>query len=623
MSNVPAISSLRPAALIEALLALLAAPRQDDFHTRYCELVLQLCQADGVALCPVQGGDATLPLARAGDDQAVQAISQGPMATLWDACQAQGYVHDNVTRSDGSALVRLGLRLIADQPTLLLLAFAEKQKAHLKEALVRAMLVKDLRRSVSPDGASPVDAGTTSPQMLELLALASQVMQSPQFSQAALTLVNGLVHQLGLRQCALCWRRGNDAELIAISHIERFEKTSPLVHEFQRAAQEVLVVGRLVEVPAHANTPGHGDGEDANLPPAHLALMQTLQAPAGLLGIPVRDRSGQAQAVVFCLPEREALTASDINPLLLMLELILPKLQASRHASLGWIRRWQAFMLPHLQRLLGPGRPWLKFWTAMGSLVFLILLLGRYPYSVEATAQLTTDSTRILTSQNDGRLLDVLVDMGDWVQEGQVLSRLDTIELRQHELEIRSEMQRFQAEEDKARAAGALADLQVSYFKREQAQARLQRVLYLQEQAEIKAPFEGVVVEGERRNLLGSSVRRGDKLFRVAKVENLYVVLQVPERDVRDVFNQAHGRLVLLSQPGKEIHFRIANFVPMAQVKGEEGNQFLVKAVIEDPVQDWWRPGMTGLAKVDVGHRNIGWILLHRVVDTLRLKFWL
>lgn len=621
MSNVPAVSSLRPAELIEALLGLLAAPRQDDFHHRYSELVQQLCQADGVVLCQLSGADAR-PLARVGDAAAVDALSQGAMPALWAACQTEGYVHDTISRADGSPLVRLGVRLIAEQPTLLLLAFADKQKAHLKEALVRAMLVKDIR-SAPAAGAGAASDTAASPEMLELLALASQVMQAPQFSQAALTLVNGLVRQLGLRQCALCWRRGDEAELVAISHIERFEKTSPLVHEFQKAAQEVLVVDRLVEVPAHAQSVNIDGVEDANLPPAHLTLMQTLQAPAGLLGVPVRDRSGQTQAVVFCLPEREALAPKDINQLLLMLELVLPKLQASRQASLGWIRRWQAFMLPHLQRLLGPGQPWLKFWTAVGSLVLLILLLGRFPYSVEATAQLTTDSTRILTSQNDGRLLDVLVDMGDWVQEGQVLSRLDTIELRQQELEIRSEMQRFQAEEDKARAAGALADLQVSYFKREQSQARLKRVQYLLEQAEIKAPFEGVVVEGERRNLLGSSVRRGDKLFRVAKVENLYVVLQVPERDVRDVFNQAHGRLVLLSQPGKEIHFRIANFVPMAQVKGEEGNQFLVKAMIEDPVQDWWRPGMTGLAKVDVGSRNIGWILLHRVIDTLRLKFWL
>jgi len=446
MPTVPAASSLRPADLIEALLGLLAAPRQADFDARYCELVRQLCQADGVLMQQIQG-EATHTLASSGDPAAVEELSSGQGASLWDACQAQGYTHDNLVRADGSPWVRLGLRLIAAQPTLLLLAFSEKQKAHLKEALVRAMLVKDIRSPTGRDTSTDLVTQASSPEMLELLALASQVMQAPHFGQAGLTLVNGLVRQLGLRQCALCWRKGQHAELIAISHLERFEKTSPLVHEFEKAAQEVLVVDRIIEV---APTALAANEVTSNVPPSHLALLKALQAPAGLLSIPIRDRSGETQAVVFCLPEDSMLPPNDINQLLLMLELVLPKLQASRQSSMGWLKRWQTFMLPHLQQLLGPGQPWLKFWSVLTTLTLLILLLGRYPYSVEATAQLTTDSTRILTSQNDGRLLEVLVDMGDWVKSDQVLSRMDTVELRQQELEIRSEIQRFQAEEEKA-----------------------------------------------------------------------------------------------------------------------------------------------------------------------------
>jgi multidrug efflux pump subunit AcrA (membrane-fusion protein) len=160
-------------------------------------------------------------------------------------------------------------------------------------------------------------------------------------------------------------------------------------------------------------------------------------------------------------------------------------------------------------------------------------------------------------------------------------------------------------------------------FRGAQAAARLQRVRYLLEQAQLRAPFDGVVVEGERRKLLGASVRRGDAVFRVAQVQDLYLVLQVPERDVRSIGIDSQGEFVLLSQPGEPIAFKVSNFVPMAQVKGEEGNQFLLKAVVQGQAQPWWRPGMTGLAKIDVGYRNIGWILLHRTYDTLRLWFWL
>ena len=42
---------------------------------------------------------------------AVDALSQGAMPALWAACQTEGYVHDTISRADGSPLVRLGVRV--------------------------------------------------------------------------------------------------------------------------------------------------------------------------------------------------------------------------------------------------------------------------------------------------------------------------------------------------------------------------------------------------------------------------------------------------------------------------------------------------------------------------------
>jgi multidrug efflux pump subunit AcrA (membrane-fusion protein) len=219
-------------------------------------------------------------------------------------------------------------------------------------------------------------------------------------------------------------------------------------------------------------------------------------------------------------------------------------------------------------------------------------------------------------------LLDVLVDVGDTVKQGQPLAKLDTTDLQQQLAEVQSEIQRYASEEDKARAGGALAEMQVAQARRLQSEARLMRVAYFLQQARTEAPFDGVVVEGERRNLLGSSVKRGDKLFRIAQVRDLYVVLQVPEHAIRDLRSDAQAELLLLSQPDQPIRLKVSSFVPMAQVKGEEGNQFVLKAQILDPVAPWWRPGMTGLAKIDAGSRNISWVLFHRTIDKLRLWLW-
>jgi hypothetical protein len=131
-----------------------------------------------------------------------------------------------------------------------------------------------------------------------------------------------------------------------------------------------------------------------------------------------------------------------------------------------------------------------------------------------------------------------------------------------------------------------------------------------------------VVVEGERKELAGTPVRQGDKLFRLARIEGLYAVVYVSERDVRELPAQATGHLRLLSQPDREIGFRVTQVVPIAQARGPQGGQIQLRVALDQAPQPWWRPGMTGLAQIDAGERRILWIWTHRLVDTLRLKLW-
>ena len=610
---------VQPAALIDALQDLRIGPRGEDFYDQYCALAQALCGAD-CALVVGLSGDKAIELGGSGTSAERELLLSAATPERWAALQEKGFSHDSLRKADGLGLVLLLVRLLDEQATVLLLALPERQRAHIKEALIRAMLLRDLRPgAVAPgsENALMAQSQATNAGLLHALALATEVMQAPRFGAASLALVNGVIRLCGLRQAVLCWRMGGGTEVVAISHLERFEKTSRLVQSMQAAANEVLAVDRVLSV----NTLLDATAPDLN-PPAHWALLESLDGVQAMDGLPIRDSSGQTQAVLLCASDGAGLKPEMLNNLLLMLELVLPQLAESRQQNMGIFQRARSWALEHLSVLFGPGRPWLKFWTVVLAVVFLVLAFGRMPYRVEASAQFTTDSVRALTAHNDGRLQEVVVDIGDRVTLGQVMSRMDTTDLRQQELEVRSELQRFQAEEDKARAAGALADLEVARFRRAQSQARLQRVLNLMTQADTLAPFDGVVVEGERRNLLGASVRRGDPLFRVAQVQGLYLVLQLPERDIRDVSLDSVGELVLLSQPGRVIPFKVNNLVPMAQVKGDEGNHFLLKAEINEPVQDWWRPGMVGLAKIDVGPRNIAWILFHRLVDTLRLWFW-
>jgi hypothetical protein len=76
------------------------------------------------------------------------------------------------------------------------------------------------------------------------------------------------------------------------------------------------------------------------------------------------------------------------------------------------------------------------------------------------------------------------------------------------------------------------------------------------------------------------------------------------------------------SQPDREIGFQVETLVTIAQVRGAQGGQFHLKVRLDQAAEPWWRPGMTGLAQIEVGDRRILWIWTHRLMDTLRLKLW-
>jgi RND family efflux transporter MFP subunit len=633
-NNGAAVRPRQPAELIDALLKLLAAPRQPDFYADYADLVQALCRTEAAMVVDASGLDMGAPaeqaprLGYAGSAEDLQALAAQFTTARWQASGAQGYSHELYRKNDGLGAVMLLVRLLDAAPHALLLSLPERDRAHLKEALVRALLVKDLRASAPQAQAVSTLAAQPTGALLDMLGLATEVLQAPRFGAAALTLVNGAVRTLGLSQAVLCWRVAGVAQVLAISHIDKFEKTSRLVSALEAAATEVLSTDQVISLGQHQATPSAEDeGADQGYaaparPPGHQALLDSLEGMHHVTSLPMRDGSGQAQAVLIAVSNNQPLPQDSVNQALLMLEMVYPRLADSRWRDANVFQRLRQSTLARLELYVGPGRPWLKFGTLFASVLLLVMLFVQVPYRVEASAQLITDSTRLLTSQNDGRLLDVLVDVGDTVKQGQPLAKLDTTDLQQQLAEVQSEIQRYASEEDKARAGGALAEMQVAQARRLQSEARLMRVAYFLQQARTEAPFDGVVVEGERRNLLGSSVKRGDKLFRIAQVRDLYVVLQVPEHAIRDLHSDAQAELLLLSQPDQPIRLKVSSFVPMAQVKGEEGNQFVLKAQILDPVAPWWRPGMTGLAKIDAGSRNISWVLFHRTIDKLRLWFW-
>jgi multidrug resistance efflux pump len=182
----------------------------------------------------------------------------------------------------------------------------------------------------------------------------------------------------------------------------------------------------------------------------------------------------------------------------------------------------------------------------------------------------------------------------------------------EHELAQRRLRQAAAAQD---RAGMAMASAQV-----DQAQSQLTLVEDKLARATVHAPFDGVIVQGDLSQSLGSPVEQGKVLFEVAPLGEYRVILNVDERDIDQVAAGQTGELVLAGLPRERLAFKVVTVTPIS-VAQDGRNVFRVEARL-DQASPRLRPGMEGVGKVMVTERSLIWIWTHGFTDWLRLSLW-
>lgn len=269
----------------------------------------------------------------------------------------------------------------------------------------------------------------------------------------------------------------------------------------------------------------------------------------------------------------------------------------------GGERRRRLFLIPLLAAVLA--------WLAIGEL----------PYSLTVPCTVAAADRRTISSPRDGILADYFVRPGDQVRTGQLLAELDHHEDRLAKVELDFELQALDAQLDRALAEHDAGMLRVLEAQRAGMTARLAIVERRIEQARIRAPQDGIVLQGDLRQRLGSRLALGDALFELARTDAVVVQLRIPEQAVLDARQTVKASVVVAADPGTPHPLRDLRIAPASTVTDGQNN-FVGEAEADASV---WRvaPGSEGFAMLDVGRRRVWWVLGHRVMDWLRLNFWI
>ena len=444
--------------------------------------------------------------------------------------------------------------------------------------------------------------------VLDLMALLNAQQR---FMAVAMTLCNELAARHKCDRVSLGWFDHEYVHLQAISHTERFEKKMDAVKALEQTMEESLDQDEIIVWP-----PPGGDTR-ITIDHARYADSQKIKF---ICSVPLRLGS-EAVAVLTCERNSEAFPEDEQRLLTLYAEMAVRRLSELKRTD-RWIgARIALAAREQLANVVGVEHTWAKVVAVLVAVGLAVLFFGKMNYRVEAQFIVRTDDVAILSAPFEGYIAEVPAQIGDPVRRNDVLLKLDTRDLLLQEAGAVADMDRFTREADKARATNSLAEMRIAQAQARQSHVRLELIRYRLSQASLIAPFAGVVVEGDLRKRIGAPLKQGDILFKVARLDRIYVECNVKENDIHEVRGDATGEIAFASQPKLRFPIQVQRIEPAAEVK-DKGNVFVVRCQFQASLQNWWRPGMSGVAKVNVGQRTFFWIISHRTIDFLRMYFW-
>lgn len=256
--------------------------------------------------------------------------------------------------------------------------------------------------------------------------------------------------------------------------------------------------------------------------------------------------------------------------------------------------------------------------AALGLLGLLFIPID---YNISAPARLEGSTQRALVAPENGFLQQAYVRPGDHVKANQVLAELADEELQLDIRRWQSELAQYENTYSAALAQSNRVDMVLNESKAQEARTQLALAQQKLDRSHILAPFDGVIIKGDLKQMLGAPVQRGDTLLTIAPTDSYRLIVEVDERDIADVKLNQEGKIALVSLPGSTLPFRVLSITPAATSK-EERNFFEVEGKIQSNNTIALRPGLEGVAKIKAGQHAIIWTLTHHIIDWAKITLW-
>lgn len=442
--------------------------------------------------------------------------------------------------------------------------------------------------------------------------LMGSVLKHDNSNKACMEVAASICDRLNCDRVTIGLRNGMVVRAECISHLASFDERTQLIRRIEASMEEAIDQDTTITLPKLKDV-------DSVIDKSHREFQTNDSVGSSIATFPLNGKD-KVGAITL---ERSGSTPFDRDTLDWcdsVLSAIAPIIELKRFEERSIVSKIRDSARKTCQHIVGPKHLKLKVAGAVAASILLLAGIFNGNHIVSAPAVIEGAQAQVIAAPIAGFIKSAEVRAGDKVAAGQVLASLD-------DRSLQLELKKWQGEENKiekayqeALAKKARAELSILRAKSEQIAAEQALVLERLERTTLKAPFAGYVTSGDLSQSLGAPVEIGDVLFEVAPAEEYKVIVKVDERDMAGVDENKIGKVVIAAMPGDPLPFAVDQVVPMA-ISGDGNSYFRIEAEFDQATPEL-RPGMEGVARIEMGERKYLWIWTHKLVDRVKLWLW-
>ncbi|HBE69266.1 MAG TPA: hypothetical protein DDW52_14045 [Planctomycetaceae bacterium] len=238
------------------------------------------------------------------------------------------------------------------------------------------------------------------------------------------------------------------------------------------------------------------------------------------------------------------------------------------------------------------------------------------PFRISCSTRCEPVLSRFVAAPFTTRLEQTHAEIGQRVNAGDLLATLDGGEIIAELASLRDKANQAKQRQLAALSSGDHSEAAHERLELEQIAREIALLERRQSELEIRAPIDGIIVDGDLERAQGTPLDIGQTLFEIASLSELVAEVAVPERDIRFVRQDLPASVTFSAASSKSVRTKIERIHLRSEIR-EADAVFIAEAPLDNS-DGTLRPGMTANTMVYVGYRPLAWVALHRPWHSLR-----